>query len=63
MPYEFQCSDVIPGCEWKYTGETQEDTVEEIERHAANAHGMAELPKDVRDDALAAINLTGQPSS
>lgn len=63
MPYEFQCSDVIPGCEWRVTGETHEDTVEEIERHAANAHNLAQLPEDVRDEALGAINLTGQPSS
>lgn len=58
MPYEFECSDVIPGCNWKVTRDTREDTVEEIERHAEEAHGMAELPDDLTKTVLASIQST-----
>jgi len=58
MPYEFECSDVIPGCHWKVTRDTREDTVEEIERHAKEAHGMAELPDDLTKTVLASIQPT-----
>ena len=40
------------------TRDTQEDTVEEIERHANEAHGMAELPDDLTKTVLASIQPT-----
>lgn len=58
MPYEFECSDVIPGCTWKVTGDTREDTVDQVERHAREAHHMMELPDDLTKSVLASIQPT-----
>lgn len=45
-------------CHWKVTRDTQEDTVEEIERHAEAAPGMADLPDDLTKTVLAPIQTT-----
>ena len=58
MPYEFECSHVFADCDDNVTGETKEDTVEEVERHAREAHGMAELPPELTRRVLASIQPT-----
>lgn len=58
MPYELQCSDVIPGCEWRATGETEEDTIEEYERHAREAHSLLAMPDDIAKKAAVSIQST-----
>lgn len=58
MAYEFECSDVIPGCSWSVTRDTKEDTVDEIERHAEQAHNLAELPDELADRVLVSIQPT-----
>ena len=55
---EFECSDVIPGCHRKVTRDAREDTVEEIERDAEEAPGMADLPDDLTKTVLALIQTT-----
>lgn len=63
MPYEFECAAVFPGCTVKVVADTPEDTVDELERHAQEAHTMDELPDDITRRALASLAATGQPSS
>lgn len=63
MAYEFECAAVFPGCTVKVIADTPEDTVDELARHAREAHTMAELPEDVTERALASLAATGQPSS
>lgn len=58
MAYQFECADVFPDCEHKMSGETREDTVEEVARHARKAHGMAELPDDLTKRVLLSIQPT-----
>lgn len=58
MAYEFECSHVVPGCEDIVTGETKEDTVEAVARHAREAHGMAELPEELTGEVLVSIQPT-----
>ena len=47
MSYEFACENVVPGCDGKVTGETEEATLQAAAQHAAEAHGMDELPDEV----------------
>lgn len=56
MPYAFECSAVIPDCDWRVVRDTQEETVDEIDRHAREAHDMAELPEEVTNKVLASIH-------
>lgn len=58
MPYEYECSDVIPGCTWRVRADTQEDTVDEIERHAREAHSIIEIPDELTDKVLVSIHPT-----
>ena len=55
MAYEFACDNVVPGCEGKVTGETKDEVLVAAATHAANAHGMDELPDEVVEQVQAAI--------
>ena len=47
----FACGTVVPGCEGVVTGQTEDDVLAAAAAHAAEAHGMTEVP----DDVVAAI--------
>lgn len=44
---QFACSTVVPGCDGVVTGETDDDVLAAAAQHAADAHGMAEVPDEV----------------
>lgn len=44
---EFACGDVVPGCSATFTGQTEDDILGQIGPHAAEAHGMTEIPDDL----------------
>ena len=46
---QFNCGDVVPGCEWVARGEAEDDLMVEISSHAHDAHGMDEVPPEVMD--------------
>ena len=48
---QFACSTVVPGCDGVVTGETEDEVLAAAARHAADAHGMSEVP----DEVVAAI--------
>lgn len=48
---QFACGNVVPGCDGVVTGETDDQVLEAAARHAAEAHGMSEVP----DEVVAAI--------
>lgn len=58
MAYEFECENVIPGCEGKVQGETKEDVLQAAAEHAKETHGMAELSNDVVEKVKASIHET-----
>ena len=43
----FACGTVVPGCEGVVTGETDDDVLAAAAAHAAEAHGMTEVPDEV----------------
>ncbi len=55
MAYEFECTNIIPGCEGAVRGETEEEVLEKAASHAAGAHGMEELSEDVVEKVKASI--------
>lgn len=40
---EFACGSVVPGCDAKFTGATEEEVLAQVPAHAAEAHGMTEI--------------------
>ena len=44
---QFACGTVVDGCDGVVTGETEEDVLAAAAQHAADAHGMTEVPPDV----------------
>jgi predicted small metal-binding protein len=44
---QFECGQVVEGCEGVVTGETEEEVLAAAARHAAEVHGMTEIPDDV----------------
>ena len=55
MSYEFECTNVVPGCEGKVSGETRDEVLQAAAAHAADTHGMTELSDDVVEAVKAAI--------
>lgn len=43
----FACATVVPGCEGVVTGETDDEVLAAAAAHAAEAHGMTEVPDEV----------------
>ncbi len=48
---QFACGNVVEGCDGVVTGETEDEVLAAAAQHAADAHGMTEVP----DEVVAAI--------
>jgi len=48
---QFACATVVDGCDGVVTGATEDDVLAAAAAHAAEAHGMSEVP----DEVVAAI--------
>ncbi len=44
---QFACTNVVPGCDGVATGETEADVLQAVAAHAAEAHGMTDVPPEV----------------
>ncbi len=57
---EFACGSVVPGCDAKFTGDTEDEILSQVPAHAAEAHGMSEVPPEVVEQVKA--NITDSDS-
>ncbi len=55
---EFACGDVVPGCSATFQGQTDDDILQQIGPHAADAHGMTEVPDSLVDQIRTLIRTT-----
>ena len=46
---QFNCGDVVPGCQWVTQSTDEKQLFEAIHSHARDAHGMDEVPPEVVD--------------
>ncbi|NNF56336.1 MAG: DUF1059 domain-containing protein [Acidimicrobiales bacterium] len=44
---QFQCATVVDGCDGVVTGATEDEVLAAAAAHAADAHGMNEVPPEV----------------
>lgn len=40
----FACGDVVPGCDATFVCDTEDEILVQVAQHAAEAHGMSEVP-------------------
>jgi len=59
MSYEFECKNVVPGCEGKVEGASAEEVLQAAAQHAGDAHGLAELDADTIEKVKASIVPAG----
>lgn len=52
---QFACGTVVDGCDGVVTGATDDDVLAAAARHAAEVHGMTEVPPEVVDAIRAGI--------
>ena len=55
MAYEFECTNVIPGCEGKVEGETVDDVLLGAAAHAKDVHAIDQLDDATVEAVKAAI--------
>jgi predicted small metal-binding protein len=55
MAKQITCGDVVPGCTWKASAETDEELVKQVAAHAAEAHGVREVTPELAEQVKAAI--------
>jgi predicted small metal-binding protein len=41
----FTCGDIMPGCTATFTGETEDEVLQQAGRHAVEAHGLELTPE------------------
>lgn len=44
---QFACANVVAGCEGVVSGETEDEVLAAAAQHAADAHGMTDVPPEV----------------
>jgi predicted small metal-binding protein len=45
----FSCGDVVPGCDARFLGRTDEVVLGQVTDHAAQAHGLTAVPTHLMD--------------
>jgi predicted small metal-binding protein len=55
MTYSLACGDVMPGCAATFQAETEEQLLQQVAPHAADAHGISEVTPDVLQAVKSAI--------
>ena len=54
---EFACGAVVPACDARFSGDSEEDILAQVAIHAREAHGMDQVPPEVADQVRANIRL------
>lgn len=55
MVKRFACGDVVDGCGWSTSANTEEEIFRNVEAHAKDAHGMLEIPTEILQKVKAKI--------
>jgi predicted small metal-binding protein len=55
MAYTLACGDVMPGCDAKFSADSEEELLAQAAPHAAEVHGITELSPEVLEAVKGAI--------
>ena len=53
---EFRCGEIVPGCETRIEGESEDEILRKVAVHARDAHAMDSVPPEVADDIRSRIS-------
>lgn len=59
LAYQFECSTVMPDCDERLEGETEDEVLEKVAEHMREHHGMIELPSDMTKWVLGSVRPEG----
>jgi predicted small metal-binding protein len=51
----FACGDVVPGCDARWVCTTEDEVLAQVAQHAAEVHGLTEVPAELVDAVRASI--------
>ena len=43
---EFRCGEIVPGCEARFEGQSEDEILQQVAVHAREQHGMDDIPPD-----------------
>ena len=55
MKKHIACGNVVPGCSFTATADTEEELIRKVAEHAAHAHGVTEVTAELAAKVKAAI--------
>ena len=55
MAKQISCGDVVPGCDWKASAQSEDELLKQVTTHAAEAHGVEEVTPELAAQVKAAI--------
>jgi predicted small metal-binding protein len=55
MAKQITCGEVVPGCAWKGSAQTEDELLKQVAAHAAEAHGVEEVTPELASQVKAAI--------
>jgi predicted small metal-binding protein len=56
MAKVLKCGDVVPGCDFEMTGNSEEEVLQKAAEHAKTDHGMENVPPEVLAKVRGAIH-------
>lgn len=59
MAKEIRCAELVPGCPFTASAETEEELMAKVAAHAREVHGLDPVPPEVAAQAQAAMRDTG----
>ncbi|MGE0353397.1 MAG: DUF1059 domain-containing protein [Gemmatimonadales bacterium] len=58
MAKQLTCGDLMQGCKFVATAESEQELLQAVAKHAAEVHGIKEIPPDLAGKVKAAIKTT-----
>jgi predicted small metal-binding protein len=55
MPKQFSCGDLMQGCQFVAKADNEQRLLQEVAKHAAQAHGITQITPDLLTKVKAAI--------
>jgi predicted small metal-binding protein len=63
MAKVLRCGDVVPGCDFEMSGNSEEEVLSKAAAHAKSAHGLDSIPSDVVEKVRSAIHDEVEPAA
>jgi predicted small metal-binding protein len=60
MAKVLKCGDVVPGCDFEMTGNSEDEVLQKAAEHAKTDHGMDNIPPEVLAKVRSSIHDEGE---